>query len=334
MQKAAKNKKILFVISRMEKPSSRLRVLHYLPFLERKGYEVRVIKLKKSFFRRLFFLLGSFFYDIVFIQKKLMSGWELALLRHSGASLVFDFDDAIIYKEQGETAVIDRNAERKFGAVVSHADMIIAGNGYLAELALKKNGKGIRILSTPWPADPGKTLRPKPRKAESLVWIGSRSTLKYLKCLEDVFASLSSRHPQLVLYVISDHFDGIKGIKTVNLPWKIETEFADIAKGDIGLMPLYDNEWCRGKCGFKIIQYMACGIPTVASAVGFNKELITDGENGFLARSDKDWIEKISALLSDPSMYEKMSNRSREIFEKKHTLEGHAEKIAGFLGEL
>jgi glycosyltransferase involved in cell wall biosynthesis len=334
MQEAAKTKKILFVISRMEKPSSRLRVLQYLPFLKAKGYQAKVIELKKSLFRRLFFLLGSFFCDIVFIQKKLMSGWELALLRRSGARLVFDFDDAIIYREQGETAVIDSNAERKFEAVVSNADMVIAGNGYLAEMARKKSGKGSRVLSTPCPADPGKAQRPGPAKAGSLVWIGSKSTLKYLKSLEKVFAALSGRHPQLVLYVISDHFDEIRGIRTVNLPWKLETEFADIAKGDIGLMPLYDNEWCRGKCGFKIIQYMACGIPTVASAVGFNNELITDGENGFLARSDKDWIEKISALLSDPSMFEKMRGRSREAFEKKHTLEGHAEKIAGFLGEL
>jgi glycosyltransferase involved in cell wall biosynthesis len=213
-------------------------------------------------------------------------------------------------------------------------DMVIAGNSFLRDMTAR-DGLRVELLPTPCPAE---TCRRNPGPGGSigrkLVWIGSRSTLKYLQMLVGVFRRLSGLFPDLQLMVISDSFEDVEGIRTQFIRWTEATEYGSLVQGDIGLMPLYDNDWCRGKCGYKIIQYMACGIPAVASPVGFNAQLIRDGENGFLADSEEDWVRKISLLLEDKKAYMDMSLKARRTFEEGYRVEPSAKKLSGYLRSL
>ena len=324
--------KILFAVSRLEKPSSRLRVLQYLPFLEEAAFKCRVVELRKSLLKRMEFLCLAFLNDIVFIQKKLLTPMEVMVLQLSGAKKVFDIDDALIYKEKDRNSVKDKMAERKLRFLVKRCDLVLAGNGYLKDMVRSESGF-VEVLHTPCPRT---ACRPEREKKENkhLVWIGSKSTLKYLESLETVFRELSRRFPELRLIVISDSFPEKTSISTENILWNGGSEFESIRKGAIGLMPLFDNDWCKGKCGYKMIQYMACGLPSVASPVGFNNDLIDDGVNGFLAKNDEEWLEKITRLLDDEKLYQSLSLKARETFEREYTLEKNAEKLIAFLKKL
>ncbi|MBN1522030.1 MAG: glycosyltransferase family 4 protein [Candidatus Aureabacteria bacterium] len=324
--------KVLFAVSRLEKPSSRLRVLQYLPFLKEAAFECRVIELRKSLLKRAWFLYLAFSSDIVFIQKKLLTPVEVIILHLSRAKKVFDIDDALVYREKGRDCVKDKKAERKLQFLVKRCDLVLAGNDYLKEMVKRGNGS-VEVFPTPCPRTACGPVKEKKEK-KHLVWIGSKSTLKYLDSLGPVFHELSRMNPELRLIIISDSFPDEILIPTEEIPWSERSEFESVSKGAIGLMPLFDNDWCKGKCGYKIIQYMACGLPSVASPVGFNSHLIQDGVNGFLAKSDEEWIEKITRLLSDEKLYRSLSLKARETFERDYTLEGNAEKLVAFLKNL
>ncbi len=321
------------MISRKEKPSSRLRVLQYLPYLRKQGFSCRVIEVRKNFFQRIIFLFLAFFNDCLFIQKKILSRAEIFFLRMTRARIIFDLDDAIIYKERGEKAEKNIRAEKKLQTLLKTADLVIAGNTFLSEIAGRYHPR-IRIIPTPWNPSPTETKAGKSEKGKALVWIGSKSTMKYLQNLENVFRRLTDKYPDIRLIVISNAFPGIKNISTENIIWKEENEADLIRRGDIGLMPLPDNEWCRGKCGFKIIQYMACGLPPVASPVGMNADLIQDGRNGFLPRNEEEWLNKISLLLENADLYKQMSQKAKETFEKEYQVGYNAGKLIAVIEEL
>ncbi|MCK5706918.1 MAG: glycosyltransferase family 4 protein [Candidatus Aureabacteria bacterium] len=328
-------KKILFVISRCEKPSSRLRVLQYLPCLEKEGFSCKVVELRKSFIKRLIFLLSSFSNDIIFIQKKLLSRLELFIIKLFRNKIIYDFDDNVIFREVNENAQKDLKAEKKLISILEKADMVITGNDHLASIAKQYQKKSIKVLPTPSAYEEDTPdLHAQDKDNKDLVWVGSSATLKYLSMLEGVFDKLTKKFPSIRLYIISDKIIPLKGIHTIHVPWEKEAEYDLIKKGNIGLMPLFDNEWCQGKCGFKIIQYMACSIPPVASPVGFNKELIKNGINGFLASNDNEWLDKISLLLTDKELYGRISRAAKDTFIEKYSLKVTANKLISFLKEV
>jgi glycosyltransferase involved in cell wall biosynthesis len=164
-------------------------------------------------------------------------------------------------------------------------------------------------------------------------WIGSPSTLKYVKLLVPALEILNTQFA-LELQLVN----GEKGVaysgKQVLIPWSEETEVGSILQMDIGIMPLPDDPWERGKCAYKLIQYMACGLPVVASPVGMNLEVVVHGENGFLASSVEEWVEYLRKLLEDPSLRARMGEKGRAMVLEKYTLEKNFTKLEKIVGQL
>lgn len=185
-------------------------------------------------------------------------------------------------------------------------DTIIAGNQYLAEHAQRFN-KNVQVLptGTDTHAFDGVDTGPDDGKIR-LVWIGSRSTLRYLEELQPVLEQLGQRHQNLVLRVICDAFPHFDGIEVERCIWSMEGQAPDLCACDIGLAPLPDNRFTRGKCGFKILQYAAAGLPTVGSPVGVNTDFIASPQHGLAAMTPAQWIDALSQLINDPVLRQDM----------------------------
>jgi glycosyltransferase involved in cell wall biosynthesis len=237
--------------------------------------------------------------DLLFIHRKTYLPPLASRLRRERRPVVFDMDDAIDLpppgKEPGRLA--RERYRRNFEATVSAADLVICGNDYLAS---RLPHQRFEVLPTPIDTrrfSPGRL----PVPGEPAVgWVGYSDNLPYLQSLDDVFRELARRHPGFRLIVVADRPMTIDGVKIEFRRWSLEEEVACFGGIRVGLMPMTDSPWARGKCAFKALQYMALGIPTVASPVGMNRQLIHHGENGFLPRDSEGWIEALDALLSDP----------------------------------
>jgi glycosyltransferase involved in cell wall biosynthesis len=158
-------------------------------------------------------------------------------------------------------------------------------------------------------------------------WIGSSSTTPYLSILFPVFRRLCRTYPNVYIKLIGAAPIDIPDVRVKRVDWDIETEVKELHEFDIGIMPLPDDEWTRGKGGYKLLQYMAVGIPFVASPVGINKDLIKDGVNGFLSATEEEWYEKLSLLIENPEIREKMGLRERDFVVKNYSFEVAAPKL-------
>ena len=259
-------------------------------------------------------------YDVAFVQKRLFPvPWILAASAFA-RKLIFDFDDAIWTSPKMNWSVPTKIQMRlRLRTILSRASCVTVGNSYLAEYAGKYN-RNVKVIPTcvdtdyyrPGPSREGEKLR--------IGWIGSRPNLIYLEHLEPVFQRLSA-NGGISLVVICDREYRSPNLPTEFIPWSLEGELQALQGLDIGVMPLADDEWTRGKCGFKTIQYMTCGIPSVSSRVGFNKDLVADGVNGFLAGDEDEWVEKLMLLARNDRLRRTMGSAGRRTAEEQYSLE-------------
>lgn len=305
------------------------RIQHYFPYLERQGIEVnlKVIPQETGNRYRLFRELGR--YDLVYVQRRLLGPFDLFLLRNASKRLVYDFDDAVMYRSSRHSSTRSFSRRWAFRQMVKASDAVIAGNQFLKGEALKYVGEE-RVSVVPTVVDTGKY----PRKdygmrGDSIIlgWIGSGSTLWYLQNLTSVFVALCRSYPQLKLKVVSDEFFDCPGVPIVKKRWNSEEEVSDLQSFDIGLMPLTDDVWSKGKCGLKAVQYLAVGIPVVCSPVGTNRDIIEDGLNGYWASTDSEWMEKISKLVGDPPLRLQMGTAGRKRVEQGFSLDSASRKV-------
>lgn len=319
------------VIGGSEVASSRYRVLQYLPFLQEAGIEAKITVIPKGTVERWHFFRTLRDYDITFIQKKLFQPWELAYIRSKALRLVYDLDDAVMYKPSGDHSRISFSRWMKFRQMVLKSDLIIAGNSYLMEEAKKYNHK-VEILPTVLDSHLYRPVWERPVRNKTVIgWIGSRSNLRYLLNIQEVLDELYDRYQGLELKIVADDFINLEKMPVIKKEWKEEDEAADLQSFDIGLMPLPDDPWTRGKCGFKLLQYMAAGLPVVSSPVGVNQEIVKDGYNGFLANSKEEWYLRLSTLISDVALRKIMGQRGREILEEKYSLHQAAPRFIELL---
>jgi glycosyltransferase involved in cell wall biosynthesis len=208
---------------------------------------------------------------------------------------------------------------------------VIAGNQFLADYALRFNGA---VTVIPTCVDTDKFVPRRDRGAASAAdrlvigWIGSPTTATYLAGIADVLRRVAERRPFTLRVSGVDEPFGIAGVDVVNVPWSLDAEVSLFNECDVGVYPLTDDEWSRGKCGFKAIEFMACGVPVVAAAVGVNREIIQDGVNGFLASTGDEWIDKLGRLLSDPDLRRRMGAEGRRTIEARYSLHVHAPALA------
>lgn len=339
--------------------SSRTRVYQYLPFLKEDGIDYKVVTFNTglayhlnrfqprssigrmayrliagiirgydflySIFKTIWFLALSGHYDLMFIQKTLLPAAIITLLKEKKGKIVFDFDDAI-YAEP------DDYNKRRFDSQIPLYDLVVLENTYTREYIYEHGNRNALIITGPIDC---KHYFPKYRteKENKVVigWIGSPSTEIYLRPLENVFKRLCVTHKNSIFELVGAGKTSIAGVNAVFKKWRLDNEVATLHGFDIGIMVLPDNEWTRGKGGYKLLQYMAVGIPCVASPVGVNKELVRDGENGFLATTGEEWYEKLSLLIENPELRKKMGVRGRDFVVKNYSFDVAAPKLISAL---
>jgi len=311
---------IAFLVSRSDKPSTKFRIKSYLPLLAEEGISATVFPLSRKILGRwkIFHYLNK--YDLVLIQKKLFSFAELAYIRRRSRRLVYDFDDAVMFKGGENLNPANPLRQKRFYKTVRFCDWIIAGNSYLQKEAGVPSD---RISVLPTPVDTDKYLPQKKNNSGEKItigWLGSKSTVNYLKPLIPVFSELRAKFPGLKIKLISDGFQGIEGLGAIQKIWKEEEEISDLHSFDIGIMPLPNDPWTNGKCGFKLLQYQAVGLPVICSPVGINQEIVTDNVNGFLADTPQEWIEKLNHLISSSGSRIRMGKTGRKRMVERYSL--------------
>jgi glycosyltransferase involved in cell wall biosynthesis len=289
--------------------------------------DLRVIPRGRISRSRLFGELPT--YDLVYIQRRLLSPLDLFALRRASKRLVYDFDDAVMYRSSRHSNQVSLSRRWAFKRMVRTSDAVIAGNQFLKGEALRYVGEE-RVTVVPTAVDmeryPPKDYG-EPGDSIIVGWIGSGSTLWYLRNLMPVLETLYERCPRLKLKVVSDEFFDCPTVPIVKKKWALEDEVSDLQSFDIGLMPLTEDLWSQGKCGLKAVQYSAAGIPVVCSPIGINRDIVEDGLNGYWASMDDQWVERISRLVDDPPLRVKMGMEGRKRVERSFSVEVTSKQV-------
>ena len=297
--------KLLIVSNNPWRASFRQRIEIHLERLRSCGIESEVVRLPRGLAGRLklFRSVGKF--DGVMLHKRQLNRFEASWLSRSARKVVCEYDDAIMYKKNNPSRVNHRE-QRSFERAVRLADMVIVGNSYLAEHAGRFNDN---VVIIPTGLDVSEYEARKREKQDSivrLVWIGSKSTLKYLARIRPELEQIGRAFDNVRLRIIADKFMECENIPVEKCVWSLERQAADLAECDIGLAPLPDNKFTRGKCGFKILQYGAAGLCVAASPVGVNSKYVTEGVNGFLPETSGQWVERLSSMIKDENLRTRM----------------------------
>ncbi len=301
---------LLVVTNNPSRASFKQRIGVYLDILRRNDIDCEVAKLPSGSLGRRKLFKRAVNFDGVFLHKKALNFFDAFWLRRYARKVIYDFDDAIMYSDKHPDRPSHKR-QKSFQRTVKLVDMVIAGNRYLAGHARKFNGN-IEVLATGLDvSDYKQDVSLSGDGKIRLVWIGSKSTLPYLAEIKPALEEIGSRFDNVILRIICDDFFDLQNMEVEEHRWSLETQAVDLAQSHIGLAPLPDNRFARGKCGFKILQYSAAGLPVIASPVGTNAEYIQEGTNGFLARDCSDWIEKTSTLLKNPQLRRQMGQAGR-----------------------
>jgi glycosyltransferase involved in cell wall biosynthesis len=224
--------------------------------------------------------------------------------------------------------------------IIRCSDRVIAGNQYLASYARRFN-QAVTVIptcvdTTKFVPSPGafSTNGAAPPREPIVGWIGSPTTAPYVRTLGNVFRRVRREHPFALRVSGTGEPLDVPGVSTDNPMWTLDGEVELFNTCDVGVYPLLDDEWSRGKCGFKAIEFMACGVPVVAAAVGVNREIIEDGVNGFLASTEDEWVEKIGRLLTDRELRRRFGEAGRRTVEQRYSLAIHAPVLAATLREV
>ena len=347
-------------------PSQRFRFEQYISFLKGKGWDCEhsylLTKSDDAYFykqghylKKFAFVLraagkrlkevgaSSKKYDIVFIQREcFMLGTTYFESKFSKRSkIVFDFDDAIWMHQKGEIRSGNKNLSflkkpSKTADLIKLSDLVFAGNQYLADYA-KGYNQNIKIVPTTIDTDEYNPKKVTYQKSDKVCvgWSGSVTTIPHFKHAVPALLRIQEKYKDRVCFkVVGDGNYVNKELNIQGLPWRKDTELADLCGIDIGLMPLPDEEWTKGKCGLKGLQYMALEIPTIMSPVGVNTEIVEHGKNGMLASSIDEWVESISALIEDKELRERIGRAGRQTVVDKYSVEANKGLYLNYLNSL
>jgi glycosyltransferase involved in cell wall biosynthesis len=338
-----------------EAPSQRFRFEQYFSVLEKKGYKYTTspflsrhawkIVYKQGYFlqkvwaiivgylRRVFDLLRVFRYDVVFIHRESspfgVPWFEWIITRLFRKYTIYDFDDAIWIPNASETNKNLTMMLKRFGntaKICSWANVVSVGNAYLADYALRYNKNVVINPTTIDTSEYHNTLATHQNDKFVIGWTGSHSTVQYLDELFPIFKRLEAKY-DFEVHVICDvppKFE-LQSLKFV--PWNKQGEIGDLLNFNVGLMPLREDIWAKGKCGFKALQYMALGIPAIVSGVGVNAEIVDNEINGFVCRTPEDWYATLEKLLSNPSILKKLSENTRQKIVDNYSLSSNKENF-------
>lgn len=334
--------------------SSRIRSYQYLPYLRELGVEVTVapllpdnylrdlyagkrpgiLSILAAYLHRVGALIGREKFDLLWIEYELfpwLPSWLELLVLSKAMPYLVDYDDAIFHRYDLHTnPLVRRMLGHKIDAVMRHASMVVVGNEYLRDYAIKAGAQQVEILPTSIDLARYTSPTPAPNKMFTIGWIGSPATTQYLHRVHEALAEVCA-HEQARVVLVGASEPGWQDVPYAIHPWLEGTEVAEVSDFDVGIMPLEDNPWARGKCGYKLIQYMACGKPVIASPVGINTRIVEPGINGYLAETTCDWVQALTALMTDAGLRQKMGAAGRTKVEHEYTVQVNAPRLAAML---
>lgn len=345
----------------IEGASNRYRVEQYLPYLKNAGVTYQVHPfwtsagygilygpgnvLKKIYY----FLLGTILriadllsmrrYDIIFIHREaypIAGAFFENILHLLGKPMIFDFDDAIFLPAISHQNSFVKTLKRpgKVRKIIKNSRYVIAGNDYLAGFAGRFN---TNVIVIPTSIDTEKFYPENKKilkKEVTIGWIGSGTTIRFVNLIGNAINRLSRKYNNIVFKVVGGSLYSENIHNIANKPWSLSEEMGDLRSFDIGIMPMEDNAWTKGKCGFKAILYMSMGIPSVCSPVGVNREIIDDGVNGFLAGTEDEWVEKLSRLIEDEGLRSRMGAFGRKTIEERYSVKVNAPKFLNIIRQV
>jgi glycosyltransferase involved in cell wall biosynthesis len=318
--------------------SYQYRVAQFLPYWKEYGIDVEPICItSKNYPEKLLISLRSREYDYVWLQRKPLSPLFTAMISQN-TRLIYDYDDALYAVESYRrtrpkpTHPGSKQTIRRLKNILKQSSLVFAGSDALAEYARKFNPDNTFIIPTACSSPPNNPSLPSRADRDLTIgWIGNTGNLYFLSAIDQATAAIQARHPSLRFSVMSGKTP--EGLKTRwdFVPWSKEAEDLWLRSIDIGIMPLEDDEWSRGKCAFKLLQYMSYGKPVVASAVGENHRAVIDGKSGFLAFSSLQWEQAIESLVSNPGLRTSMGKESLNHFLSTYERQRVQEHVAMIL---
>lgn len=339
-------KKVLIITNHRKDraPGQRFRFEQYLTYLEENGFEIefsflinenqdRIFYSKGNYLKKAFILAQSIWkrlknvinrnkYDVIFIfREALMLGttyFERQFAK-SKAKVIFDFDDAIWMHQESKSSAPNKNLSwlknpDKTKDIIALSDLVIAGNQYLADYA-KRFNHNVEVVPTTIDTEEYLAKKKKDYKRDVVCigWSGSKTTIDHFEEALPALKTIKEKYGDKVIFkVIGDGDYQLKELGIDGDPWRKDAELDDLSEIDIGIMPLPNDEWAKGKCGLKGLQYMALGIPTLMSPVGVNSEIIKEGENGYLPTNLTEWVEGLSNLVENLDLRIEVGLKGRE----------------------
>ena len=277
--------------------------------------------------------------DLLWVEKEALPWLPWAIesaLIPTAVPLAVDYDDAVFHRyDMHRSSAVRRLLGGKLDRLMGSAALITAGNHYLADRAWAAGARRIEIVPTVIDLNAyTQRLAPIPTQPPSIGWIGTPSTwTEYMAPMMPLLTQVAECHGARIAVVGAGRTAEVHPLLD-NLPWTEDSEVARIHAMDIGIMPLTDSPWARGKCGYKLIQYMACGLPVIASPVGVNAEIVEHGINGFLASTEEEWKEALETLLCDPALRAKMGAEGRRKVDREYSLQVWGPSVAKMLHEV
>ncbi len=318
--------RILMVYQKPSMPSSRIRIVQLAPHLEALGIAVTLCPYEEFKPKHLHA------YHAVVLQKKTLSWWPSLAWRRLPCPIVYDFDDAIFFRDRHKSGSYEsRTRRRRFDRMMRLSSGVVCGNRYLAGFC--PPGKPLLIAPSPVPHEVAQKHYAEPAEPVRLGWVGGSGNLLLLDTITEALVALHRETP-IELHVLSDRdYVCQAALPVVNQRWSLQTQEPFLASLDLGLMPLIDTPWSRGKCSYKLLQYMAAGVVAIGSNVGMNREVIRHGENGLLA-DDKNWLAVLREILAERERLPRIGRAGRDTVLQGFTYQQIARQWATFLEEV
>lgn len=322
----------------LEQPSFRHRMRSLIGPLQAVGWQVRAEQFPSGRYglrtwERRSLLREA---DVVVLHQIKLSAVEARLFAALSRRRIFDVDDAIYVRKPrklGDPVDDSFWRRRKFAATCRWVDRVAAGNDVLAGVA-RAAAKAVTILPTSIDTAAYRSTTAVPAEPPTVVWIGSPENLVYLQLIRPALARLTERHPTLKMRIICSRFPDWPEVDIEKIAWSADTEAEALATAHIGVMPLTDDEWARGKCAFKLLQYMAAALPCVASPVGANTEAVIDGVNGFHARTVDEWERRLESLILSPELRARFGASGRAHVESRYAMRSYQARYVEMLTSL
>ena len=293
----------------------------------------QTIPIIRCYFKRLLLVLKIKNKDIIYIEKELYPYlpyyFESLLLKNK--KYILNYDDAVFdYYESNKNLLIRYFLSNKHKSLMKNASLTICGNIYLANYAILAGCKNVKILPTVIDLKRYKKVKNHSDIETPIIcWIGSPSTIHNLKMIDSVFQALAKEN-SFILKIIGVKNYNIKGVNVDTKMWSEKMEINELRIADIGIMPLVENKFALGKCGYKLIQFMGIGLPVVASKVGENINIVKEGINGYLAENKDDWFNYLSLLLCDHKLRAELSRKGRELVKSNYSVQNTKKTFISF----